>query len=84
MSGISIFPILLAHAQVVITNNPLDIASNPIEGIGNIYKIALQIGALLAFGQIAYASLRYAIAQGNPGEQSDAKERIQDALFSAL
>lgn len=57
---------------------------NPVGVIGNLYQFALMIGGLLAFAVIVYGSIQYATAGGNPTKQSDAKDRIVQALIGLL
>ena len=57
---------------------------NPVGVIGNLYQFALMIGGLLAFGVIVYASIKYSMSAGNPSSQSDAKDRIVQALIGLL
>lgn len=56
----------------------------PIQLIARAYQFALSFGAVLAFGAIVYGALKYAIARGNPAGQSDAKDRITQALLGLL
>ena len=57
---------------------------NPVGIIGNIYQFALMIGGLLAFGVIVYGAIKYSASAGNPSGQSDARDRIVQALIGLL
>jgi len=59
-------------------------APNPLGIISNIYQFALMIGGLLAFGMVVYGGIKYALAAGNPGAQSDARDQITQALLGLL
>lgn len=55
-----------------------------LEMVGSLYAFSISVGAVLAFGAIVYGAVKYAIARGNPADQSDAKDRITQALLGLL
>ncbi len=67
----------LPGTESIATGGPLAI-------IANFYNFALMIGGVLAFGMILYGAVKYMIAAGNPGGQSDAKDQITQALLGLL
>lgn len=59
-------------------------AQEPASMVANIYQFALIVAGILAFGQIVYAGIQFTISAGNPSKQSDAKDRITQALLGLL
>lgn len=62
------------------TTNPAT-NPNPSGVVANAYQFALMIGGLLAFVMIVYGAVKYSAAGGNSSIQSDAKDRITQALI---
>lgn len=49
-----------------------------------VYKFALAISGILAFGAIVYGATRYTVAAGNPGGQKEGREWITQALIGLV
>lgn len=81
-------PVLFAAAQSYATETgglTGDASTaDPAGMVANIYQFALIIAGILAFGQIVYAGIQFTISAGNPSKQSDAKDRITQALLGLL
>ena len=56
-------------------------SANPAGVIANAYQFALMIGGLMAFVMIVYGAVKYTAGGGNSTMQSDAKDRITQALL---
>lgn len=56
-------------------------SANPAGVVANAYQFALMIGGLMAFVMIVYGAVKYTAAGGNSSVQSDAKDRITQALL---
>ncbi len=56
-------------------------SANPAGVVANAYQFALMIGGLMAFVMIVYGAVKYTAAGGNSTVQSDAKDRITQALL---
>lgn len=54
---------------------------NPAGTIANLYQFTLMIGGLMAFVMIVYGAVKYTASGGNSSIQSDAKDRITQALI---
>ena len=52
--------------------------------IRDIYRFALAIGGILAFGAIVFGAIKWTVSQGNTSQISDAKQWITDALLGLL
>jgi hypothetical protein len=68
----------LPGAVVSNTNN------NPCTSVINFYWFAIFISGILAFGAIVYGGIKYQLAAGNPGGQSEGKKWITGALEGLL
>ena len=57
-------------------------------GLGNlilqIYRIALGIVGILAFGMIIFGGIQYSMSAGDPSRQKDARDRITQAIWGAI
>lgn len=74
-----------AYADTVgASSTPTSTAQEPASMVANIYQFALIVAGILAFGQIVYAGIQFTISAGNPSKQSDAKDRITQALLGLL
>jgi hypothetical protein len=60
---------------------PITQITNPAEYIQTIYRFGLGIGALLAVAVIVFAAIQYTVSAGNVAKQSDAKDRILNAVW---
>ena len=58
--------------------------SGPTGFVYNFYQLSLMISGVLAFGAIVYGGVKYTVAAGNPGGQSEGKEWIKGALLGLL
>ena len=77
----------LAAATVSISPNlpgSLSVVSSPGGWIKSFYNYALFISGFLAFGAIVYGGIKYAIARGNPSQESEARQWIWSALLGML
>ncbi len=52
--------------------------------VNYLYKFALMISGILAFGAIVYGGVKYTLAAGNPSGQSEGKEWVKGALTGLL
>jgi len=79
-------PILaIAEAETINPNIPGSENPESVSGIvANVYRFALMIGGILAFGAIVYGGIRYTASGGNPSGQSEGKEWIKQALWGLL
>ena len=68
----------LPGARAPISNN------NPCSTVINFYWFAIFISGILAFGAIVYGGIKYELATGNPGGQSEAKKWIMGAIEGML
>jgi hypothetical protein len=59
-------------------------AGSPGDFVVLAYNFALAIGAVIAFGVIVWGGVQYALAAGNPSRQSDARDRIWQALIGLV
>jgi len=60
---------------------PEKAAESPAAYIARLYQFALAIAGMLAFGMIIYGAIQYTVSAGNVAQQSDAKDRITQALW---
>ncbi|MDO8536930.1 MAG: hypothetical protein Q7R94_01645, partial [bacterium] len=76
----------LVFAVTINTNIPGDKSANDTPGgiVYNVYQFSLMIGGVLAFGAIVYGGVKYTLAAGNPGGQSEGKEWVKGALLGLL
>lgn len=58
--------------------------ANPLDFISDVYRFGLALGGLLAFAMIIYGAVQYTVAAGNSSVQSDAKDRITQALIGLV
>jgi hypothetical protein len=58
--------------------------ASPGSVVVGLYRYALFVSGLLAFGAIVYGGIRYAWARGNPSGESEAKAWIWSALLGLL
>jgi hypothetical protein len=79
---IFLFVTALTGTAFAQTTNPY--SADPLKFVNQLFQMALGIGGLLAFGSIVYGGFKYTVAAGNPGGQSDAKDRITQALIGLL
>jgi hypothetical protein len=82
-----IIPLLGSAADITISGNlpGVDpVTSSPLDLVNGVYRFALMIGGLLAFGSIVYAGVKYAVAAGDSHGQSDAKDQITQALLGLV
>ncbi|MEK7174129.1 MAG: hypothetical protein AAB759_00505 [Patescibacteria group bacterium] len=63
---------------------PGQYAANPLDFISDVYRFGLALGGLLAFAMIIYGAVQYTVAAGNSSVQSDAKDRITQALIGLV
>ena len=52
--------------------------------VTQLFDFAMLIGGFLAFGMIVWGGVEYAMSAGNPSVQSDAKDRVQQAVLGLL
>ncbi len=82
-----LFPAAVALAQTVIyTKLPGEPQTGTDIGgyVNYLYKFALMISGILAFGAIVYGGVKYTLAAGNPSGQSEGKEWVKGALTGLL
>lgn len=63
------------------TTCPEETATSPAAYIARFYQFALAIAGMLAFGMIIFGAIQYTVSSGNVGKQSDARDRIFQALW---
>ena len=56
-------------------------AQSPAAYIARFYQFALMLAGMLAFGMIIFGAIQYIVSAGNPTAQSDARDRIFQALW---
>jgi len=56
-------------------------AQSPAAYIARFYQFALMLAGMLAFGMIIYGAIQYIVSAGSPAAQSDARDRIFQALW---
>ena len=56
-------------------------AQSPAAYIARLYQFALMLSGMLAFGMIIFGAIQYTVSAGNTTQQSDAKDRITQALW---
>ena len=56
-------------------------AQSPAAYIARFYQFALALAGMLAFGMIIFGAIQYIVSAGNPTAQSDARDRIFQALW---
>jgi hypothetical protein len=61
-----------------------DPAAGPAHLVRYLYVLGLGLGGVLAFAMIAIAGLQWTLSGANPSIQSDAKDRILNAVFGLL
>lgn len=54
---------------------------SPAAYIARFYQFALMIAGTLAFGMIIFGAIQYTVSSGNVSKQSDARDRIFQALW---
>ncbi len=82
-----LFYAAVARAQVTIyTNLPGQPSGS--SGLGNfvdyLYRFAMMLAGILAFGAIVYGGIKYTLAAGNPTGQTEGKEWVKGALVGLL
>ncbi len=87
LSGLLLFcPNLAALAVTIYTNLPGQPSGS--SGLGNfvdyLYKFAMMLAGILAFGAIVYGGIKYTLAAGNPTGQTEGKEWVKGALIGLL
>mgnify|MGYP001571172694 CR=1 FL=1 len=60
---------------------PEKAAESPAAYIARFYQFALAIAGMLAFGMIIFGAIQYTVSAGNVAQQSDARDRIYQALW---
>ena len=60
---------------------PEEAAQSPAAYIARLYQFALMLSGMLAFGMIIYGAIQYTVSAGNTTQQSDARDRITQALW---
>src|SRR3989338_740874 len=60
---------------------PEEAAQSPAAYIASLYQFALMLSGMLAFGMIIYGAIQYTVSAGNTTQQSDARDRITQALW---
>ncbi len=85
LAGLAPF-LVLATTVSISPNLPgsLSVVSSPGGWIKSFYNYALFISGFLAFGAIVYGGIKYAIARGNPSQESEARQWIWSALLGML
>ena len=58
-----------------------EVAQSPAAYIARLYQFALMLSGMLAFGMIVFGAIQYTVSAGNTTQQSDAKDRITQALW---
>ncbi|MEK7624190.1 MAG: hypothetical protein AAB404_00455 [Patescibacteria group bacterium] len=61
--------------------SPEKAAQSPAAYIARLYQFALMLAGMLAFGMIIYGAIQYTVSAGNTTQQSDARDRITQALW---
>ncbi len=56
-------------------------SQSPAAYIARFYKFALLLAGMLAFGMIIFGAIQYIVSAGSPAAQSDARDRIFQALW---
>ncbi len=56
-------------------------AQSPAAYIARFYQFALMLAGMLAFGMIIFGAIQYIVSAGSPAAQSDARDRIFQALW---
>lgn len=56
-------------------------AKSPAAYIARLYQFALMLSGMLAFGMIIFGAIQYIVSAGNTTQQSDARDRITQALW---
>lgn len=52
--------------------------------IGKLYNLGLILVGLTAFFALVFAGVEYTVSAGNPSRQSDAKDRIKNAIYGIV
>ncbi len=89
LASITLFfaPVIIFAAPAQINANipgPAPAEKGPIGIVQNLYEFSILASGVLAFGVIVYAGFRYTLAAGDSSKQSDAKDRIKNALLGLL
>ena len=58
-----------------------EVAQSPAAYIARLYQFALMLSGMLAFGMIVFGAIQYTVSAGNTTQQSDARDRITQALW---
>ena len=58
-----------------------EVAQSPAAYIARLYQFALMLSGMLAFGMIIFGAIQYIVSAGNTTQQSDARDRITQALW---
>ena len=56
------------------------VSTELVRGVNTFYEWSIMIAGILAFGLIVVGGIQYIVSAGNPGSQSDAKDRIIQAV----
>lgn len=59
-------------------------ASNPAAYISRLYQFALAAAVMLSLGMLIFGGIQYIFSRGRPAEQSDANDRIIQALWGLV
>lgn len=62
-------------------SSPEEAAQSPAAYIARLYQFALMLSGMLAFGMIIFGAVQYTVSAGNTAQQSDARDRITQALW---
>ena len=81
-----VLPVLAATISISsnIPGMAVTASTTPGQYVQGFYSFALMIGGVLAFGAIVYGGILYAASGGNPGQQSEGKEWVKNALLGLL
>ncbi|HTY39479.1 MAG TPA: hypothetical protein VMC43_00070 [Candidatus Paceibacterota bacterium] len=77
-------PLIALAAPSSVTVGLAQVAADPGTIITQIFNFALALAGLLAFLMIVWGGVKYAANPGNSGAQSDAKDRILQAILGLL
>ena len=85
----SLIPLFTSNMTLAVTINTnipgvSQTETSPCGIIFGFYKYALTISGVLAFAAIVYGGVKYTLAAGNPGGQSEGKEWLKGALLGIL
>lgn len=92
MKRLAILFIALFFPLAAMANSTVNLPSGgytPLPGglgayVANFYTAALMFGGVLAFAVLMFAAAEYTLSGGNPSKQSDARDRIEQALLGLL